>query len=79
MSQVLELIKKRRTTRAYKSEQIKDEELNQILEAGLSPVMKTLAIELAAAPLILLKKWRKCSSPRVCSWCCPSYSLWARI
>ena len=35
MSQVLELIKKRRTTRAYKSEQIKDEELNQILEAGL--------------------------------------------
>lgn len=35
MNQVLELIKKRRTTRAYKTEQIKDEELNQILEAGI--------------------------------------------
>lgn len=35
MKEVLELIKKRRTTRAYKPEQIKDEELNQILEAGI--------------------------------------------
>lgn len=35
MNQVLETIKKRRTTRAFKSEQIKDEELELILEAGI--------------------------------------------
>lgn len=34
-NEVLELIKKRRTTRAYKEEQIKDEELEAILEAGI--------------------------------------------
>jgi len=35
MNNVLELIKKRRSTRAFKSEQIKHEELDQILEAGI--------------------------------------------
>lgn len=34
-NQVLELIKKRRTTRAYKEEQIKNEELEAIIEAGI--------------------------------------------
>lgn len=34
-NQVLETIKKRRTTRAYKEEQIKDESLEAIIEAGI--------------------------------------------
>ena len=35
MSDLLDLIKNRRAIRKYKEEQIKDEQLNQILEAGL--------------------------------------------
>lgn len=35
MNQVLKTIKERRSTRIYKSEQIKDEELQSIIEAGL--------------------------------------------
>lgn len=35
MAELLELIKNRRTIRKYRNEQITDEELNQILEAGI--------------------------------------------
>ena len=35
MNQTLSVIRQRRTTRKFKSEQIKDEELKEIIDAGL--------------------------------------------
>jgi nitroreductase len=35
MNRTLEILKERRTTRKFKSEQLKDEEIEAIIEAGL--------------------------------------------